>query len=249
MLGRYISPTYLAGVAVAALAHAGMAAGFFLMDHASGAGRASADPVFVVTLVDLPVPETIVEQQPAPDPEPEKPEVPAPEPVAELKADAVAAKPEPVPAVEPPATEPAPAQTVAPPASVEDAVQGPSDTSVALIEETPVDEPAESAQASSALVGSEDDGAIDMDAYVRGVRQQLARHAPKGVAGARNCEVEFRLSRTGEVVFVGIRTSSGSPLYDRRCLKSVTAAVPFPAAPAGATAGDLSFTIVMKQKW
>ncbi|MEZ6011554.1 MAG: TonB C-terminal domain-containing protein [Hyphomonas sp.] len=232
MLGRYISPTYLAGVAVAALAHTGMAAGFFLMDHASGAGRASADPVFVVTLVDLPVPEPVAEQQPAPVPEPEQRRVPAPEPVAEVKADAVAAKPEPVPAAEPPVTEPAPAQTAAQPASVEDAAQGASDTHLELIEETPVDEPAESAQAASALVGSEDDGAIDMDAYVRGVRQQLARHAPKGVAGARNCEVEFRLSRTGEVVFVGIRTSSGSPLYDRRCLKSVTAAVPFPAAPA-----------------
>jgi len=244
MLGRYISPTYLAGVAVAALAHTGMAAGFFLMDHASGAGRASADPVFVVTLVDLPVPEPVAEQQPAPVPEPEQRRVPAPEPVAEVKAERL----EPVPAVEPPVAEPAPAQTAAQPASVEDAAQDASDSQVELIEETPVDEPAESAQTSSVRVGSEDDGAIDMDAYVRGVRQQLARHAPKGVAGARNCEVEFRLSRTGEVVFVGIRTSSGSPLYDRRCLKSVTAAVPFPAAPAGATTGDLSFTIVMKQK-
>ena len=76
----------------------------------------------------------------------------------------------------------------------------------------------------------------------------LARHAPRGVRGAGNCEVEFRLSRAGEVVFVGIQSSSGSRLYDRRCLKAVTAAVPFPQAPDGAAETDLRFTIVMQQK-
>lgn len=85
------------------------------------------------------------------------------------------------------------------------------------------------------------------DAYLRDVRLKLARHAPRGVRGAGNCEVEFQLSRAGEVVFVGIQTSSGSRLYDRRCLKSVTSSVPFPDAPIGVAESDLRFTIVMRQ--
>jgi len=86
------------------------------------------------------------------------------------------------------------------------------------------------------------------NAYLRDVRLQLARHAPRGVRGAGNCEVEFRLSRSGDVIFVGIQTSSGSRLFDRRCMKAVTASAPFPDAPDGADESDLRFTIVMQQK-
>lgn len=119
---------------------------------------------------------------------------------------------------------------------------------IQLIEEAEPGVPLPEARADEASFGTDSDGKAEMDAYLRQVRMRLAKHAPKGVAGARDCAVEFQLSRAGEVVFVGIRTSSGSRVYDRRCLKSVTSAVPFPAAPRGATAADLSFTITMKQK-
>ena len=252
MLGRFVSPNYMAGVALAALAHTGLIAGVFMLEPAGGAGRHPADGVFIVTLVDDPVPDIPPERELMPEPAPAKPA--APEPVQEMP------EPEPTPdhaadIGRGPSVETAPGvpEPVSSKASAESRYPSGEtpDTPMDLLEERSVNEAAETSQAESMSAepfSAEGNGKVDMDAYLRAVRLRLAEHAPKGVTGARNCEVEFQLSREGEVIYVGIRTSSGSRLFDRRCLNSVTSAVPFPAAPSGASAEDLSFSIVMKQK-
>lgn len=252
MLRRVLTSSYMAGVALAALAHGGLLAGVFLLAPAGPTGLGPRDDMFLVTLVEEPV--ALPAQVPEPDPpQTKRPPAPPenvddqPTPAAEL-ATAPAPAPEPVKPVEDvlPVPEPAPAADTAPggpesgPAFVTLAADAPAQA---------VAPPSAAEQAGSKGAASlSGDGKAMRDAYLRDVRLQLARHAPRGVRGAGNCEVEFRLSHAGEVVFVGIRTSSGSRLYDRRCLKSVTAAVPFPVAPEGAAAEDLSFTIVIEQK-
>ncbi len=242
----------MAGVALAALAHGGLLAGVFLLAPAGPSGLGPKDDVFLVSLVEAPV--TAPVQEPEPDPPQTKPPPAPPEkvddppaPAAEAVTDPALA-PEPAKAIEDvlPVPEPALAADLASgkeesgPAFVTLAADAPAQA----VAPDPVAEQAGSKDAAS-LSG---DGKAVRDAYLRDVRLQLARHAPRGVRGAGNCEVEFRLSHEGEVVFVGIRTSSGSRLYDRRCLKSVTAAVPFPVAPEGAADEDLSFTIFIEQK-
>ena len=230
MLRRVFTSSYMAGVAVAALAHGGMLAGVFLLAPASASGLGARDDVFVVTLVEEPAPESVPEPEADAAPEPEKQNpVPVPE-VSEAP---------PAPAIEAVA-EQAPPVGAAP---SEDMLTVDSDLPAVASEPEPV-----KAEASAGAASLNGDGKAMLDAYLRDVRLQLSRHAPRGVRGAGNCEVEFRLSRAGEVIFVGIRTSSGSRLYDRRCLSSVTSAVPFPVAPDGALETDLSFTIVMQQK-
>lgn len=252
MLRRIITSSYMAGVALAALAHGGLLAGVFLLAPAGPSGLGTKDDVFLVTLVEELV--TAPVQVPEPDPPqtkpppdiPEKVEDPPPPPVE--VADTPAPAPEPVRPIEE-------VLQVPEPAPVADAASGEQDSGpafVTLASDTPPQatepEPAAERSGSPGAASLSGDGKAIRDAYLRDVRLQLARHAPRGVRGAGNCEVEFRLSHAGEVVFVGIRTSSGSRLYDRRCLKSVTAAVPFPKAPEGAAAEDLSFTIVIEQK-
>ena len=224
------------------------------MAPAGPSGLGPKDDVFLVTLVEAPV--QAPPKVPEPDPPPREPAPARPEKVESLPPPAADVIESPVPAaeseaaeaiedvsVEPapePASDPAPSEPEAGPAFVTLA----ADTARQTGKPDSAAEPA----ASPGAATRSGDGKAMRDAYLRDVRLQLARHAPRGVRGAGNCEVEFRLSRAGEVVFVGIRTSSGSRLYDRRCLKSVTTAVPFPAAPEGARAADLSFTIVMQQK-
>lgn len=257
MLGRYISPGYLAGAALAALAHTGLVAAVLLAGPTGNAGRPQAESTFIVTLVDEP--DVQPDLEPGPVPESEE------EPVAENPI-------EPEPAPEPrekPAVQVSPAipyseeikepqePTSKPSANASLTSMEPSmattteDATIELVEEVTPANPTsltDDLGAPGQAFSTGGHGEVDMMTYLQQVRLQLARHAPKGVAGARNCEVEFQLSPAGEVIFVGIQRSSGSRLYDRRCLKSVTTAIPFPAAPPGASPSDLSFTIVMKQK-
>lgn len=144
----------------------------------------------------------------------------------------------------------APTNPPEPELSASSASPSPQDATEMVDESLPVgpEVSVEETSASGSVVRAGDDGTREMETYLREVRIRLANHAPKGVRGAHDCEVEFQLSRAGEVVFVGIRTGSGSRLYDRRCLNAVTASVPYPAAPPAATVADLNFSIVMKQK-
>jgi TonB family protein len=242
----------MAGVALAALAHGGLLAGVFLLAPAGPSGLGPRDDMFLVTLVEEPM--TLPAQVPEPDP-PQTKRPPAPSekvedpqtPAAEAATD-TAPVPEPVKPVEDVLPVPEPALAA-------DGASGEEESGPAFVT-LAADAPAQAVAAPSAAEQAGSKGAASLsgdgkamrDAYLRDVRLQLAHHAPRGVRGGGNCEVEFRLSHAGEVVFVGIRTSSGSRLYDRRCLKSVTAAVPFPVAPEGAAAEDLSFTIVIEQK-
>lgn len=242
----------MAGVALAALAHGGLLAGIALMAPAGPSGLGPKDNVFLVTLVEEQALTPVQEPEPDPPPRepppapPEKVEAPPPPAADDMDIPAPGSEPE-KPAEKVPAA-PGPGQAVD--MMVSEPVSGPA--FVTLDADTPPQaaepDPASEQHGSVGAPSLSGDGKAMRDAYLRDVRLQLARHAPRGVRGAGNCEVEFRLSRAGEVVFVGIRTSSGSRLYDRRCLKSVTSAVPFPEAPVGADAADLSFTIVMQQK-
>ncbi|WP_394705937.1 TonB family protein [uncultured Hyphomonas sp.] len=237
----------MAGVALAAFAHGGMLAGVFLLAPASSSGLGPKDDVFLVTLVEEPVtaPAQVPEppaQEPPPSP-PEKEEI-VPSTVAEVPA-----APAPAPEAAMPAENVPVAPASDPPAEATASEQesGPAFVTLAP-DSSPLGAELAPAAVQAASSGVAGDGKAMRDAYLRDVRLQLARHAPRGVRGAGNCEVEFRLSRGGEVIFVGIQTSSGSRLYDRRCLKAVTSAVPFPQAPDGAVEADLRFTIMMQQK-
>jgi TonB family protein len=242
----------MAGVALAAFAHGGLLAGVFLLAPAGPLGLGPKDDVFLVTLVEEPV--TVPAQVPEPEPPVQEPPPAPPE-----KVDTAPSPMDNVPAVRAPAPEAAtPAEDVPvvpasdPPAEAAASEQesGPAFVTLAPDPSPHAAEPGPTAEqtTSSGAASPSGDGKAMRDAYLRDVRLQLARHAPRGVRGAGNCEVEFRLSRGGEVIFVGIQTSSGSRLYDRRCLKAVTSAVPFPQAPEGAVEADLRFTIVMQQK-
>ena len=235
----------MAGVALAALAHTGLFAAVAWMGPSSGSGVQVSDDTFIVTLVEAPPQPPEPEPEPVPEPPLPEPEpAPEPEPVTDDPIPDHEADLPPAPAAEDQAastSEPAPADIEPLPAS----------ESVQMIEEAAPPAPASTAVASApsaAPLSTAGDGKAEMDAYLRQVRIELAKHAPRGVRGARDCKVEFRLSRSGEVVSVGIRQGSGSRLYDRRCLSAVTSAVPFPSAPPKATREDLSFTIVMQQK-
>lgn len=255
MPGRLLSTSFLASAAVAVLAHAGAITGLILLTPAGEAGQQVGEEDFEITLVELAEGELLADMaEPEPDaPVPEPPQL-APDPVPqaspdpELQVETVAPEPAPdlLPASDmssdPEADNPAPAATTEPVQPLSEEVAD------IAIPDAAVSVPSASASSSSAPASPVSEGEIDLTAYWRAVQQQLARHAPRGVRGARDCEVEFRLSGEGEVVFVGIRTSSGIPLYDRRCLRAVTHAAPFPAAPPGTAPEDLSFTIVMLQR-
>lgn len=235
----------MAGVALAALAHTGLFAAVAWMGPSSGSGVQVSDDTFIVTLVEAPPQPPEPEPEPVPEPPPPEPEpAPEPEPVPDDPIPDHEADLPPAPAAEDQAT---PISDTAP-ADIEPL---PASESIQMIEEATPPAPASTAEASApsaAPLSTAGDGKAEMDAYLRQVRIELAKHAPRGVRGARDCKVEFRLSRSGEVVSVGIRQGSGSRLYDRRCLSAVTSAVPFPTAPPKATRADLSFTIVMQQK-
>ncbi|WP_084417798.1 TonB family protein [Henriciella litoralis] len=158
--------------------------------------------------------------------EPDMSAPPPPEPSAQ--EDGVALSP---PAVDPTSEPPRPSDT-RDPADRDDASLAPQ---------------AQTSPAGDGRKRSGRDSDTAMTAYLVEVRQHLLQHAPKAISGARDCEVEFRLSPEGEVTSRAIRTSSGTPRYDRRCLKSILTAAPYPAAPPDASADDLHFTITIRQ--
>ena len=101
--------------------------------------------------------------------------------------------------------------------------------------------------AQGAKAGPPGKGRDALTAWQMRVRQQLMRHAPRGVAGARNCEVAFQLSADGEVLSAALLTSSTSPRFDRRCLRAIRQAAPYPAAPEGTADPDRTFAIEIRQ--
>lgn len=259
MAGRFLSTSFLASMAVAVLAHVGVITGFLLLAPAGGlSGQLAEQADIMITLVEL------AEPEPQPDmaentqavPEPPKQDLvplPEPSPVAETMEEAAEpeTEPETLPVPQPEIVSQASIAAVEPTTfpAVEAALQPlPVETSSLPGDTAEITVPEPTPAAPSPMASSAGEGEVDMTAYWQAVQQKLARYAPSGVRGARDCEVEFRLSRHGEVVFVGIRTSSGTPLYDRRCLRAVTNAAPFPDAPPGAEAADLSFAIVMLQR-
>jgi len=52
VLGRFLSPGHMAGVALAALAHTGLFAAVAWMGPSSGSGAQVSDDTFIVTLVE-----------------------------------------------------------------------------------------------------------------------------------------------------------------------------------------------------
>jgi protein TonB len=55
--------------------------------------------------------------------------------------------------------------------------------------------------------------------------------------------VAFGLTSTGALAYARIARSSGSAANDRIAIAAVRGAAPFPTPPAGATPGQLQFTI------
>lgn len=101
--------------------------------------------------------------------------------------------------------------------------------------------------AQGAKAGTSGKGRDTLTTWQMRVRQQLMRHAPRGVAGARNCEVAFQLSAEGDVLSATLLTSSTSPRFDRRCLRALRQAAPYPAAPEGAADQDRYIAIEIRQ--
>ncbi|WP_084397890.1 TonB family protein [Henriciella aquimarina] len=269
MWGQTVPSVSLASAALAALVHAGFAAALFLLPDSAGRGDGPATTIIPVTLVapviEAPAPEPVLPPEPEPVPEPEEPpgppadiQAPGPKPQTEAETASLpdvadmaqetpvpdAARPEPV---EP--SGPAAGDSVASSAEKASGVQ--TETSAEPVEAPGPGSPDVAPPSTDPRDGrkrSPDSGRSAMTDYLIEVRRQLSRHAPKAVPGARDCEVEFHLSQAGELTFRAIRTSSGSPRYDRRCLKAVQSAAPYPSAPPHATGNDLRFTIIIKQR-
>ena len=217
-------------------------------------GPGLQDNVFPVILVEQPVP------APEPEPEPEPEPVSLPErqvPLPEQVMPETRSAPPPVEQAEqaPPLPAPVSSANVTTPIEAAPGKSGPDSMEtvfpVAIHAPAPAPSAAQSVLVEVPVTPQErphgGDNKEMRETYLRDVRLQLARHAPRGVRGAGDCAVEFRLSRSGEVVFVGLQTSSGSRIYDRRCLNAVTSTAPFPPAPDGIAATDLSFRIAMQQ--
>lgn len=267
-----VSPT---SAALAALVHAGLVGLVVFLPAGSGGEARSAPELIPVTLVDAsleeepepglsePLPETVpepaqaaneadteemdAEQAKAPESLPAAPKAePEPPAAAQIEKPADVAPPNTAEDNEPDLTWPAAAES-APAGEMEDIA--PADEAKAAATDavqalpapiTPAASPAAEPGGASQLSG--------LSRYLGEVRLQLARHSPKGVKGAGDCEVTFQLSRSGALVSSSVSKASGSPRYDRRCLKAVKRAAPFPEAPGSANEADLVFSITMRQK-
>lgn len=266
-----VSPT---SAALAALVHAGLVGLIAFLPAASGGEARPGPEVIPITLVDAsleeepepvvpePLPETVPDPvQPADDAgtEEAKAKATAPEslpaapkvepetpPAAQTEKPDDAAPTNIVEDDEPDLTRPAAAES-APAGEIEDVA--PEDAAKTdatdAVQAFPV---SSTAPASAVAEPGEASQKTGLSRYLGEVRLQLARHSPKGVSGAGNCEVTFQLSRSGALVSSSISTPSGSPRYDRRCLKAVKRAAPFPEAPRSADEADLVFSITMRQK-
>lgn len=222
-----------------------------------------------------PPPQAAPEETPEPEPEPEPKPEPPPAPPAEPATPSAPSPPPAETAPIQPATAPAPAGGEAPstprpdgeeseeskdtgahlaapespdmsPSAPQEAGGGAGqETGKETGKETNKDEAARPAQGTK--TGPRGKGRDALTAWQMRVRQQLMRHAPRGVAGARNCEVAFQLSANGDVLSAALLTSSTSPRFDRRCLRAIRQAAPYPAAPEGAADQDRTFAIEIRQ--
>ena len=250
----------MTSAALAALVHVVVVAGLFLLPGTADGGDGLAATAIPVTLV-----EPVIEEppMPGPAPEPQPVEAPPPEPVTEPApaedtappplSDIVetpeALAPPTTPDAEPVEPDPVTPSTPAPPPPSETAEPGPGTVSLdAPKTPAPTASPEQASASGDGRKQADGSGEAAMTAYLTNVRKQLMRHAPKAVPGARDCTVEFRLSHPGTVTAASLRTSSGSPRYDRRCLQAVHAAAPFPPAPDSAPEGALFFRIEMRQR-
>jgi protein TonB len=79
--------------------------------------------------------------------------------------------------------------------------------------------------------------------YAALVRAHVAGNRPSGSTPGDTSIVAFGLTTTGAIAYARIARSSGNTANDRIALAAVRGAAPFPPPPAGATPGQLQFTI------
>lgn len=276
MSGQRPSSVSVKSLVLAGLFHLGAAAALLsLSGPASGGGGGMT--IMEVELVPAPEtpeppppappPQAAPEETPEPEPKPEPPPAPPTEPAppsAPAPQPAEAAPVQPATALTPaggeaPSTPPPDSEEseesedtgahLAAPESPDMSPSAPQEageeTGQGTGKETNKDEAAHPAQGTKGGPAGKDPDALT--AWQMRVRQQLMRHAPRGVAGARNCEVAFQLSADGEVLSAALLTSSTSPRFDRRCLRALRQAAPYPAAPEGAADPDRTFAIEIRQ--
>lgn len=80
-------------------------------------------------------------------------------------------------------------------------------------------------------------------AYAAHVRARVAGNKPSGGGSQGTAVVSFRVTTAGGLASVSVARSSGSAALDQLAIAAVRGAAPFPAPPAGATPGQLFFTI------
>jgi protein TonB len=84
--------------------------------------------------------------------------------------------------------------------------------------------------------------------YATRVRAQVARNKPGGRRTRGTAVVSFGIAASGDLAFAAIARSSGSQALDQAALSAVRGAAPFATPPAGATAGQLQFSIPFQFK-
>jgi protein TonB len=83
----------------------------------------------------------------------------------------------------------------------------------------------------------------DIMSYAAQVRARVAGNKPSGSGGRGTVVIGFGVSRGGGLAFARVARSSGSSSLDQVALAAVRGAGPFPMPPAGATPGQLTFSI------
>ena len=79
--------------------------------------------------------------------------------------------------------------------------------------------------------------------YAAIVRARVASRRPAGPGKRGTVVVTFGVSRSGGLAFASISRSSGDAGLDRTVLSAVRSAAPFPTPPAGASPGQLRFSM------
>lgn len=79
--------------------------------------------------------------------------------------------------------------------------------------------------------------------YAAVVRARVASRRPPGPGKRGTVIITFGVSRSGGLAFASISRSSGDVGLDRTVLSAVRSAAPFPAPPAGASPGQLRFSM------
>ncbi len=99
---------------------------------------------------------------------------------------------------------------------------------------------AKASASSSARVSASPGAVIN---YAAVVRARVASRRPVGPGMRGTVVVKFGVSRSGGLAFASISRSSGDAGLDRTVLSAVRSAAPFPTPPAGASPGQLRFTM------